>query len=136
MTEAELKIKRKECEVFSNYCIVFGSAFRLFIEDMIQRTKDCQSFIPLEERRHWDSILKGLKGLNCMAMDMSTKDYKDYKQKVLIVLFMIKELMAKCDDNPLRMWQFYNSLHVFPTVVPELLPTIEEQKRAFPSILG
>ena len=46
------------------------------------------------------------------------------------------ELIAKCDDSNLRVWQFHNLLNTFSTVYPAVAPTIEDEQEAFADLFG
>lgn len=53
-----------------------------------------------------------------------------------MVKFLMLELIARCDDSNMRVWQFHNLLKSYKLVYPAVAPTIEDELEAFEGLFG
>ena len=88
------------------------------------------------ERLAWKKIRDGAASLDNIAFNSLYCDYNKFKKNILIVKFLMLELIAKCDDSNMRVWQFHNLLKTFSTVYPAVAPTIEDEQEAFADLFG
>ena len=123
-------------KVFSDATVVMASVLKRMCEDMFALCKECNAKIEYTERNEWNHILTSVTRLNTLAMANGNNMYQEYKKVVNLVYFLIRELIAKCDDSDLRIWQFHNLLKSFPTVRPEVAPSYEDELNAFQSVIG
>ena len=138
MTEEEFKKLTKDrqeaftkCKIFSDATVVVASVLKQMVEDMLNLCEENRIVIDKFERLEWKRMLTALARINTLAMEHGADMYEKYKQVVKLVYFLIKEIIAKCDDSDMRVWQFHNLLKSFPTVRPELLPSYEEEIDVF-----
>lgn len=120
----------------SNFCFVMSGVLKHYVSDMLKQHKEHNIKIPRDEKFQWEMLLKTTGILDNQVFDAGVEQYKKYQNVVTTISFIIIELMAKCDDSNTRLWQFHNLLKTFPTVFPALLPTLEEEYKAFADVLG
>ena len=53
-----------------------------------------------------------------------------------MVKFLMLELIARCDDSNMRVWQFHNLLKTYKLVYPSLAQTIADEQKAFSALFG
>ena len=124
-----------ELMVFANACVVVASVTKLFGEELMQRCKATGFKVDSYERSQWINLITSATRLHTLSMNAGRDNYEAYMKVVKLVKFIIKELIAKCDDSNYRLWQFHNLLKSYPNVRPELTPTYEEEIEAFANVL-
>ena len=121
---------------FTNVCLVISCALRELIKDLIKQHKEANIIIKDPERRAWRQILNGTDTLDQIAFETGSDNYKKFKASIKIVKFILLELIAKCDDSDIRLWQFHNLLKSYPTVYKSIQPTLDEEVDAFTALFN
>lgn len=124
-------------EQFSNSLIVITCSLGRLTEKLIKEHKEANLKIEAIERNHWKHILDASNYFH--RLDRTNMDkymYDKFNHAIIIVSFLYLELVAKCDDSDLRLWQFHNLLKTYPTVFKNLQPTIDDELEAFAELFG
>lgn len=124
------------CE-FENAVLTIAVISKQLIDKMIKLHKELNvGFNDPIERLAWKKIRDGAASLDNIAFNSPYCDYNKFKKNILMVKFLMLELIAKCDDSNMRVWQFHNLLKTFSTVYPAVAPTIEDEQEAFADLFG
>ena len=127
----------EELEQFENAVLTIAVISKQLIDKMIKLHKELNvGFNDPIERLAWKKIRDGAASLDNIAFNSLYCDYNKFKKNILIVKFLMLELIAKCDDSNMRVWQFHNLLKTFSTVYPAVAPTIEDEQEAFADLFG
>ena len=127
----------EELEQFENAVLTIAVISKQLIDKMIKLHKERNvGFNDPIERLAWKKIRDGAASLDNIAFNSLYCDYNKFKKNILIVKFLMLELIAKCDDSNMRVWQFHNLLKTFSTVYPAVAPTIEDEQEAFADLFG
>ena len=129
--------KLEELEQFENAVLTIAVISKQLIDKMIKLHKELNvGFNDPIERLAWKKIRDGAASLDNIAFNSPYCDYNKFKKNILMVKFLMLELIAKCDDSNMRVWQFHNLLKTFNTVYPAVVPTIEDEREAFADLFG
>ena len=127
----------EELEQFENAVLTIAVISKQLIDKMIKLHKELNvGFNDPIERLAWKKIRDGAASLDNIAFNSLYCDYNKFKKNIFIVKFLMLELIAKCDDSNMRVWQFHNLLKTFSTVYPAVAPTIEDEQEAFADLFG
>ena len=127
----------EELEQFENAVLTIAVISKQLIDKMIKLHKELNvGFNDPIERLAWKKIRDGAASLDNIAFNSPYCDYNKFKKNILMVKFLMLELIAKCDDSNMRVWQFHNLLKTFSTVYPAVAPTIEDEQEAFADLFG
>lgn len=127
----------EELEQFENAVLTIAVISKQLIDKMIKLHKELNvGFNDPIERLAWKKIRDGAASLDNIAFNSPYCDYNKFKKNILMVKFLMLELIAKCDDSNIRVWQFHNLLKTFNTVYPAVAPTIEDEQKAFADLFG
>ena len=127
----------EELEQFENAVLTIAVISKQLIDKMIKLHKELNvGFNDPIERLAWKKIRDGAASLDNIAFNSPYCDYNKFKKNILMVKFLMLELIAKCDDSNMRVWQFHNLLKTFSTVYPAVAPTIEDEREAFADLFG
>lgn len=127
----------EELEQFENAVLTIAVISKQLIDKMIKLHKELNvGFNDPIERLAWKKIRDGAASLDNIAFNSPYCDYNKFKKNILMVKFLMLELIAKCDDSNMRVWQFHNLLKTFKTVYPAVAPTIEDEREAFADLFG
>ena len=127
----------EELEQFENAVLTIAVISKQLIDKMIKLHKELNvGFNDPIERLAWKKIRDGAASLDNIAFNSPYCDYNKFKKNILMVKFLMLELITKCDDSNMRVWQFHNLLKTFSTVYPAVAPTIEDEREAFADLFG
>lgn len=124
------------CE-FENAVLTIAVISKQLIDKMFKLHKELDvGFVDANERLAWRKIRDGAASLDHIAFNSPHCDYKKFKKSVLMVKFLMLELISRCDDSNMRVWQFHNLLKTFKLVYPAVAPTIDDEREAFADLFG
>lgn len=127
----------EELEQFENAVLTIAVISKQLIDKMFKLHKELGvDFNDPIERFAWNKIRDGAASLDNIAFNSSYCDYNKFKKTILMVKFLMLELIAKCDDSNMRVWQFHNLLKTFKLVYPAVAPTIDDEREAFADLFG
>lgn len=129
--------KLEELEQFENAVLTIVVTSKQLIDEIIKKHKELNvGFNDPIERMAWKKIRDGAASLDNIAFDSKYCNYNKFKKSVLMVKFIMLELIARCDDSNMRLWQFHNLLKTFKVVYPAVAPTVEDEHEAFADLFG
>lgn len=127
----------EELEQFENAVLTIAVISKQLIDELFKRHKELDvGFNDTIERMAWKKIRDGAASLDNIAFNSKYCDYNRFKKSVLMVKFLMLELIARCDDSNMRVWQFHNLLKTYKLVYPAVAPTIEDEREAFADLFG
>ena len=127
----------EELEEFENAVLTIAVISKQLIDKMFKLHKELNvGFNDVNERIAWRKIRDGAASLDHIAFNSPYCNYEKFKKSILMVKFLILELIARCDDNNMRVWQFHNLLKTYKLVYPAVSPTIEDELEAFADLFG
>lgn len=125
-----------ELEEFSNAVLCIAAISKDLIDELFKKHKALNVNIEVMERIAWKKIRDGAASLDHIAFNTGKDNYNRFKKSVCMIKFLILELIARCDDSNMRVWQFHNLLKTFKLVYPAVAPTIEDEREAFADLFG
>ena len=127
----------EELEQFENAILTIAVISKQLIDKMFKLHKELDvGFNDVNERIAWRKIRDGAASLDHIAFNSPYCNYEKFKKSILMVKFLILELIARCDDSNMRVWQFHNLLKTYKLVYPAVAPTIEDELEAFADLFG
>ena len=133
--ERQAEVRR--LEQLSNSLIIIACSLGRLTERLIKEHKEANIKIEAIERNNWKHILDASNYFHKLAKsNMNAAMYDRFNHAIVMVSFLYLELVAKCDDSDLRLWQFHNLLKSYPTVFKNLQPTIDDELSAFAELFG
>lgn len=123
-------------EEYTNAVLTIAAISKDLIDELFKKHKELNVPIDIMERIAWKKVRDGAASLDHIAFNSEECDYKKFKQSVLMIKFLMLELIARCDDSNMRVWQFHNLLKTFKVVYPAIVPTIEDEQKAFAELFG
>lgn len=122
----------EELEQFENAVLTIAVTSKQLIDELFKRHKELDvGFNDPIERMAWKKIRDGAASLDHIAFNSEYCNYDRFKKSILMVKFLMLELIARCDDSNMRVWQFHNLLKTYKLVYPAVAPTIEDEREAF-----
>lgn len=127
----------EELEQFENAVLTIAVISKQLIDKMFKLHKELNvGFNDVNERIAWRKIRDGAASLDHIAFNSPYCNYEKFKKSILIVKFLILELISRCDDSNMRVWQFHNLLKTYKLVYPAVSPTVEDEREAFSDLFG
>lgn len=124
-------------EQFENAAITIAVISKQLIDKVFALHKELKvGFIDPTERLAWQKVRDGAASLDHIAFNSEHCNYEKFKKSVLMVKFLMLELIARCDDSNMRVWQFHNLLKTYKIVYPAIVPTIDDEREAFSDLFG
>lgn len=125
-----------ELEEFSNAVLCIAAISKDLINQLFEKHKKLNVNIDVMERIAWRKIRDGAASLDHIAFNTGKNNYDRFKKSVCMVKFLMLELIARCDDSNMRVWQFHNLLKTYKLVYPSLAQTLEDEQKAFADLFG
>lgn len=127
----------EEFEQFENAVLTIAVTSKQLIDELFKRHKELDvGFNDPIERIAWKKIRDGAASLDNIAFNSKYCDYNKFKKSVLMVKFLMLELISRCDDSNMRVWQFHNLLKTYKLVYPAVAPTLKDEQEAFADLFG
>lgn len=127
----------EELEQFENAVLTIAVTSKQLIDELFKRHKELSvRFNDPIERITWKKIRDGAASLDHITFNSEHCNYDKFKKSVLMVKFLMLELIARCDDSNMRVWQFHNLLKSYKLVYPAVAPTIDDELEAFEGLFS
>ena len=117
-------------------CIHLSSVALMVVEDMIKFCDEHNIKIDYYERKQWNTMIKCTKSLDAMILDESKEKRIIFRRNVKMFAVLMRLILARVDDDDMKLYKWYNYIKSFPTDLPEIQPTGEEEAEAFKHIFG
>ncbi|AXF52181.1 MAG: hypothetical protein [crAssphage sp. isolate ctcc615] len=125
-----------ELEEFTNAVLCIAVISKDLINELFEKHKELRVNINPMERLAWRKIRDGAASLDNIAFNSGKDNYDKFKKSVRLIKFLMLELIARCDDSDMRVWQFYNLLKTYKLVYPSLEQTLDAEREAFESLFN
>ena len=120
----------------SDVCVHLASVVKTIVEQMLQYHKSHLIKIDYTEKRQWDTLIKCTKNLDAMTLDMDKESRAIFRNNVKMFAVLMRLILSRVDDDDMKLYKWYNYIKAFPTDLPEIQPTREEESEAFKHLFG
>jgi hypothetical protein len=69
-----------------------------------------------------------------MSYSLSKEDKAVFDRNTKMFSLLMRLILARVDDDDMKLYQWYNYIKSFPTDLPEIQPTAEEESEVFKHI--
>lgn len=111
-----------------------SSVIMELVEQMLDYCKQHDIHIDYYEKKQWLSLIKCTKNLDAMVLDYDKKRRDLFRRNVRIFSLLMRLILARVDEDDMKLYRWYNYIKAFPTDLPEIQPTAEEEAEAFKHI--
>ena len=105
-------------------------------EQMIKYCDDHNIKIDFFERKQWNMLIKSTKALDSMILDHDKEKRIIYRRNIKMFSVFMRLVLARVDDDDMKLYKWYNYIKSFPADLPEIQPTGKEEAEAFKHIFG
>lgn len=131
----------KEEEVYiasklGDMCVHLSSVVMEASEQMIQFCKEHRISIDYNERKQWNMLIKCTKNLDALVLDYDKEKREIFRRNVKMFAVLMRLILARVDDDDMKLYKWYNYIKAFPADLPEISPSAEEEIEAFKHILN
>ena len=131
MTNEEiLNISRRQGDM----CINIVAVIAEMAQQMLDYCKIHNIRIERNEKQNWDFLIKTAKQLKNMSYSLSKEDKAVFDRNTKMFSLLMRLILARVDDDDMKLYQWYNYIKSFPTDLPEIQPTAEEEAEVFKHI--
>jgi hypothetical protein len=117
-------------------CIHLSSVVLMVVEDMLKFCNEHNIKIDYNEKRQWDMLAKCTRNLDAMILDESKEKRIIFRRNVKMFAILMRLILARVDDDDMKLYKWYNYIKSFPADLPEIQPTGEEEIEAFKHLFG
>ena len=131
MTNEEiLNISRRQGDM----CINIVAVIAEMAQQMLDYCKTHNIRIERNEKQNWDFLIKTAKQLKNMSYSLSKEDKAVFDRNTKMFSLLMRLILARVDDDDMKLYQWYNYIKSFPADLPEIQPTAEEEAEVFKHI--
>ena len=117
-------------------CVHLSSVVLMVVEDMIKFCDEHNIKIDYQEKRQWDMLKKCTRNLDAMILDESKEKRIIFRRNVKMFAALMRLILARVDDDDMKLYKWYNYIKSFHPDLPEIQPTREEESEAFKHLFG
>ena len=128
--EKEIYIATKQGDMCVNVVAVIAE----LVQQMLDYCKEHNIKIDRIEKRNWEFLIKTAKQLESMSYNLSKEQKIIFDRNTKMFSLLMRLILARVDDDDMKLYQWYNYIKNFPTDLPEVQPTAEEESEAFKHI--
>ena len=128
--EKEIYIATKQGDMCVNVVAVIAE----LAQQMLDYCKEHNIKIDRIEKRNWEFLIKTAKQLESMSYNLSKEQKIIFDRNTKMFSLLMRLILARVDDDDMKLYQWYNYIKNFPTDLPEVQPTAEEESEAFKHI--
>lgn len=131
MTNEEiLNISRRQGDM----CINIVAVIAEMAQQMLDYCKTHNIRIERNEKQNWDFLIKTAKQLKNMSYSLSKEDKAVFDRNTKMFSLLMRLILARVDDDDMKLYQWYNYIKAFPADLPEIQPSSEEEAEVFKHI--
>jgi hypothetical protein len=131
MTNEEiLNISRRQGDM----CINIVAVIAEMAQQMLNYCKTHNIRIERNEKQNWDFLIKTAKQLKNMSYSLSKEDKAVFDRNTKMFSLLMRLILARVDDDDMKLYQWYNYIKSFPADLSEIQPTAEEEAEVFKHI--
>ena len=128
--EKEIYIATKQGDMCVNVVAIIAE----LVQQMLDYCKEHNIKIDRIEKRNWEFLIKTAKQLESMSYNLSKEQKIIFDRNTKMFSLLMRLILARVDDADMKLYQWYNYIKNFPTDLPEVQPTAEEESEAFKHI--
>ena len=114
-----------------NMCVNVVAVIAELARQMLDYCKEHNIKIDLIEKRNWEFIIKTAKQLEVLSYSLPNEQKAIFDRNTKMFSLLIRLILARVDDNDMKLYKWYNYIKAFPPDLPEIQPTGEEEAEAF-----
>ena len=115
-------------------CINIVAVIAEMAQQMLDYCKEHNIRIERNEKQNWDFLIKTAKQLKNMSYSLSKEDKAVFDRNTKIFSLLMRLILARVDDDDMKLYQWYNYIKAFPADLPEIQPSAEEEAEVFKHI--
>ena len=115
-------------------CINIVAVIAEMAQQMLDYCKTHNIRIERNEKQNWDFLIKTAKQLKNMSYSLSKEDKAVFDRNTKMFSLLMRLILARVDDDDMKLYQWYNYIKSFPADLPEIQPTAEEEAEVFKHI--
>ena len=115
-------------------CINIVAVIAEMAQQMLDYCKEHNIRIERNEKQNWDFLIKTAKQLKNMSYSLSKEDKDVFDRNTKIFSLLMRLILARVDDDDMKLYQWYNYIKAFPADLPEIQPSAEEEAEVFKHI--
>ena len=115
-------------------CINIVAVIAEMAQQMLDYCKEHNIRIERNEKQNWDFLIKTAKQLKNMSYSLSKEDKAAFDRNTKIFSLLMRLILARVDDDDMKLYQWYNYIKAFPADLPEIQPSAEEEAEVFKHI--
>lgn len=106
------------------------------IDNMFKELKADGIKMDDSEKICWTHLNNALKPITGYRFNFDNNKRKQYEHYCKLVSIVIKELLAKTENDDMLLYKFYNYIKLFPSKLPEFEVSASEEVDAFSHLFG
>ena len=131
MTNEEiLNISRRQGDM----CINIVAVIAEMAQQLLDYCKTHNIRIERNEKQNWNVLIKTAKQLKNMSYSLSKEDKAVFDMNTKMFSLLMRLILARVDDDDMKLYQWYNYIKAFPADLPEIQPSAEEEAEVFKHI--
>ena len=128
--EEELNVARR----LGDMSVHLSSVVMEIAEQMLEYCKEHKICIDYFEKKQWQTLIKCTKNLDAMVLEYDKEKRDLFRRNVKMFSLLMRLILARVDDNDMKLYQWYNYIKAFPADLPEIQPSGEEEAEVFKHI--
>ena len=129
MTEREKILRIATTQ--GNMCVNVVAVIAELAQQMLDYCKEHDIKIDRIEKRNWEFLIKTAKQLESLAYKLPKEQKVIFDRNTKMFSLLIRLILARVDDNDMKLYKWYNYIKAFPADLPDIQPTGEEEQEAF-----
>lgn len=130
VSEEVLNIAKRQGDM----CINIVAVIAEITQQMLDYCNEHKIRIERNEKQNWDFIIKTSKQLKSLSYRLSKEDKAIFDRNTKMFSLLMRLILARVDDDDMKLYQWYNYIKAFPADLPEIQPTAEEEAEVFKHI--
>ena len=114
-----------------NMCVNVVAVIAELAQQMLDYCKEHDIKIDRIEKRNWEFLIKTAKQLESLAYKLPKEQKVIFDRNTKMFSLLIRLILARVDDNDMKLYKWYNYIKAFPADLPDIQPTGEEEQEAF-----
>ncbi len=130
--EDEVRVASK----LGDMCVHIAAVTKELATQMLNYCDERNIRIDSFERKQWNMLIKSARALDSMIFNQDKQRRIIYRRNIKMFSVFMRLVLARVDDDDMKLYKWYNYIKSFPADLPEIQPTGEEEAEAFKHIFG
>lgn len=130
--ENEVRVASK----LGDMCVHIAAVTKELATQMLNYCDERNIRVDSFERKQWNMLIKSSSYLDSLVLTQGREGIERFRSNVRIFSLLMRLILARVDDDDMKLYKWYNYIKSFPTDLPEIQPTGEEEAEAFKHIFN